>query len=93
MAQDKQKRPGILSELRRRHVFRIAGIYIAGAWVVIEVASVLFDELATRPQGSQACVNRPSTVVRLEENAKQAPGHSSAKAKHAQYHADCGHDH
>jgi TolB-like protein/Flp pilus assembly protein TadD len=29
-------------EMRRRRVFRLAGLYIVGAWVVIEVASVFF---------------------------------------------------
>ena len=32
----------ILTELRRRRVFRLAGLYIVGAWIVIEVASVFF---------------------------------------------------
>ena len=32
----------IFYDLRRRRVFRLAGLYIIGAWVVIEVASVLF---------------------------------------------------
>ena len=29
-------------ELRRRHILRVAGLYVVGAWVVIEVASVFF---------------------------------------------------
>lgn len=32
----------LLHDLRRRRVFRLAGLYIVGAWIVIEVASVLF---------------------------------------------------
>ena len=32
----------LLRDLRRRHVFRLAGLYIVGAWIVIEVSSVLF---------------------------------------------------
>jgi len=32
----------LLQDLRRRHVFRLAGLYIVGAWIVIEVSSVLF---------------------------------------------------
>ena len=32
----------LLHELRRRRLFRLAGLYVVGAWVVIEVASVLF---------------------------------------------------
>jgi TolB-like protein len=32
----------LLQELRRRRVFRLAGLYIVGAWVVIEVSSVFF---------------------------------------------------
>jgi len=32
----------IWRELRRRRVYRLAGLYIVGAWVVIEVASVFF---------------------------------------------------
>ncbi|MGD8921534.1 MAG: hypothetical protein PVH90_11945, partial [Gammaproteobacteria bacterium] len=29
-------------ELRRRRVFRTAGIYIVGAWLLLQVADVLF---------------------------------------------------
>lgn len=29
-------------DLRRRHIFRLVGLYVFGAWVVIEVASVFF---------------------------------------------------
>jgi TolB-like protein len=32
----------LLQDLRRRRVFRLAGLYIVGAWIVIEVASVFF---------------------------------------------------
>lgn len=32
----------LLHELRRRHVFRLAGLYIVGSWIVIEVSSVFF---------------------------------------------------
>ena len=32
----------LLHELRRRRVFRLAGVYIVGAWVAIEVSSVFF---------------------------------------------------
>jgi TolB-like protein/Tfp pilus assembly protein PilF len=30
-------------ELRRRHVFRVAGIYIVSAWVVLQVADLAFE--------------------------------------------------
>ena len=30
-------------ELRRRRVFRTAGLYIVGAWLVIQVADILFS--------------------------------------------------
>ncbi|MGD8734714.1 MAG: adenylyl cyclase, partial [Gammaproteobacteria bacterium] len=33
---------GFLTELRRRRVFRTAGIYIVGAWLLLQVADVLF---------------------------------------------------
>ena len=32
----------LLHDLRRRRIFRLAGLYIVGAWIVIEVASVFF---------------------------------------------------
>jgi len=34
-------------ELRRRRVFRVAGLYIVGAWVAVQVASALFDAFGT----------------------------------------------
>jgi len=33
---------GFLRELRRRRVFRTAGLYVVGAWLVMQVADVLF---------------------------------------------------
>jgi len=32
----------LIRELRRRHVFRVAGIYIVAAWVVLQVADMAF---------------------------------------------------
>ena len=34
-----------ISELRRRRVFRAAGIYVVGAWVAVQVASLVFPAL------------------------------------------------
>lgn len=34
---------GILSELRRRRVFRVAGLYVVGAWVVLQVFDLAFE--------------------------------------------------
>ena len=33
---------GFFNELRRRRVFRVAAIYIVGAWVVLQVADLAF---------------------------------------------------
>jgi len=33
----------VLQELRRRKVFRVAGLYIVGAWVVLQVADLAFE--------------------------------------------------
>lgn len=35
-------RSGFLREARRRHVFRTGGLYIVGAWVVLQVADLAF---------------------------------------------------
>lgn len=34
-----------VAELRRRHVFRVAGVYAIAAWMVVEVASVVLPHL------------------------------------------------
>ncbi len=34
-------RPGLLAELRRRNVIRMAGLYLVGAWLVVQVAETL----------------------------------------------------
>ena len=36
---------GALEEARRRNVFRDAGLYIVGAWVVLQVAEIAFPAL------------------------------------------------
>jgi len=33
----------VLQELRRRKVFRVAALYIVGAWVVLQVADLAFE--------------------------------------------------
>jgi len=40
----------ILQELRRRNVFRMAILYVVTAWLVLQVADVLFDALELPPQ-------------------------------------------
>ena len=37
--------PGFFSELRRRRVFRTAGAYLAGAFIVLQVADLVFEPL------------------------------------------------
>lgn len=33
--------PGLVAELRRRNVFRMAGLYLVGAWLLVQVAATL----------------------------------------------------
>jgi len=40
-----------LKEARRRHVFRVAGLYIVGAWVVLQVADLAFPAMGV-PEAS-----------------------------------------
>jgi TolB-like protein len=35
----------LIRELRRRRVFRLAGIYLIGAWVVLQIADVTFEPI------------------------------------------------
>lgn len=41
----------LLRELRRRHVFRLAGVYLVGSWLILQVADVLLDIIGG-PEGS-----------------------------------------
>ncbi|HRP35539.1 MAG TPA: hypothetical protein PLI48_06610, partial [Gammaproteobacteria bacterium] len=36
---------GLLAELKRRRVFRVAGLYGVVAWIIAEVSSVVFPVL------------------------------------------------
>jgi TolB-like protein/Flp pilus assembly protein TadD len=40
-----------LGELRRRHVYRLAGVYAIGGWLILQVADILLD-LIGAPDGS-----------------------------------------
>lgn len=40
---------GVLIELRRRHVFRVVGIYVVGAWVALQVADMAFSNFGLPP--------------------------------------------
>jgi adenylate cyclase len=38
---DASARPSLLSELRRRNVIRLGGLYLVGAWIIVQVAETL----------------------------------------------------
>lgn len=40
----------LLKELRRRRVFRVAGVYIVAAWIAVQVSSEVFPALNVRPE-------------------------------------------
>jgi adenylate cyclase len=41
----------VIGELRRRRVLRLAGVYVLGAWLILQVADVLL-EIVAAPEGS-----------------------------------------
>jgi len=58
----------LIRELRRREVFRTAGLYVGVAWIVVEVSSVLFDAFEAPDWALQgviivAVIGLPVTVV------------------------------
>jgi len=58
----------LIKELRRREVFRTAGLYVGIAWIVVEVSSVLFDAFEAPDWALQAVIilaiiGLPVTVV------------------------------
>ena len=42
MPETESRPAGLLRELRRRRVFTTAGLYVVGAWLLLQVADVLF---------------------------------------------------
>jgi tetratricopeptide (TPR) repeat protein len=58
----------LIKELRRREVFRTAGLYVGVAWIVVEVSSVLFDAFEAPDWALQAVIilaiiGLPVTIV------------------------------
>ncbi len=58
----------LIKELRRREVFRTAGLYVGVAWIVVEVSSVLFDAFEAPEWALQAVIilaiiGLPVTIV------------------------------
>jgi tetratricopeptide (TPR) repeat protein len=58
----------LIKELRRREVFRTAGLYVGIAWIAVEVSSVLFDAFAAPDWALQAVIiiaiiGLPVTIV------------------------------
>jgi TolB-like protein len=51
MSEDAPPAKRLLGELRRRHVFRTAALYIVGTWLVLQVADVVFPALDISEQG------------------------------------------
>jgi hypothetical protein len=48
----------LLTELRRRKVFRVAGIYAAACRLIVEVAGVGFGAFTTVRQRGGSCARR-----------------------------------
>ena len=46
---------GLIAELRRRNVIRMAGLYLVGGWLLVQVASTLFPAFGV-PEGSLRAV-------------------------------------
>ena len=42
-----------IKEMRRRHVFRVAGIYLVAAWVVLQVVALAFDSFEIPVQSTR----------------------------------------
>jgi len=40
----------LLAELKRRNVIRMAGLYLVGAWLVVQVAETLLPIFGTPPE-------------------------------------------
>jgi hypothetical protein len=40
-----EKRPNFLAELKRRNVIRMAGLYLVGGWLVVQIAETLLLSL------------------------------------------------
>jgi tetratricopeptide (TPR) repeat protein len=58
----------LIKELRRREVFRTAGLYVGIAWIVVEVSSVIFDAFEAPDWALQAVIilaviGLPVTIV------------------------------
>ena len=58
----------LIKELRRREVFRTAGLYVGVAWIIVEVSSVLFDAFEAPEWALQAVIilaviGLPVTIV------------------------------
>ena len=58
----------LIKELRRREVFRTAGLYVGVAWIAVEVSSVLFDAFEAPDWALQAVIiiaiiGLPVTIV------------------------------
>ncbi|MDT8408705.1 MAG: hypothetical protein RQ741_03810, partial [Wenzhouxiangellaceae bacterium] len=49
MATDRSRLSQTLGELRRRHVFRVVGVYAIAAWGILQVADIILPALLIPP--------------------------------------------
>jgi hypothetical protein len=45
MASNTNSMISLLTDLRRRHVFRVAALYVVAAWLLLQIADVIFPGL------------------------------------------------
>ena len=56
-----------LAELKRRNVFRMAGLYLVGAWLLVQVARTLLPVFDAQAQRQRRCaVNSTSECAAAE---------------------------
>ena len=51
----------LLAELKRRNVIRMAGLYLVGAWLLVQVAGTVLPWRREKPRA--ACISRQSTTL------------------------------
>ena len=55
MASESNQALSLIGDLRRRHVFRVAALYIVGAWLLLQIAEVIFPGLGI-PEATETLV-------------------------------------
>ena len=61
--------PSLFAQLKKRHVFRVAAMYLVGAWVLLQFGEIMIDRTDAVPSAGRTEIGAAPVTGRVIEAA------------------------